>query len=150
MVRQSVYFRNLHGKKSSKDNAAPLALLERFGTAARLENDSLSWAGIDYHQFQVALRPSFIVLDPNGDELVGEDAWNIVGKAPYSSRRKPPRQSHKRRSRPHINGVALVRFNQRLAQLSTFGGFCLDIAPCCSSNVRRGISSIPILTSPEH
>jgi hypothetical protein len=81
MGKRYVFFRNDHGKAHRDDDpqkVAPIELLSIIGKSASIANgNSIAWSTFDIRKWETALRSTYIVFDPDGNELAGEDGWRI-------------------------------------------------------------------------
>lgn len=94
MSKRYTYFRMPNGKPYQESDAkyAPVHVLSRIGETAGLNAaGEVSWeGGFLVHLLMTALRPAFVVIDPDGHDLNETDTWEIVRKVIVASIRNTP------------------------------------------------------------
>ena len=84
MTKRYVYWRAPTGRPHRTDDGryAPSNLLAEIGKTATInDKGNVSWASFLPVRFEIAIRPVFVVLGPDGRELNETDTWAIAWQA---------------------------------------------------------------------
>lgn len=84
MSKRYVYWRRPDGRpdRSNQTEYAPTAVLAEMGRiAGKNEQGQVTWPGFGFLIYELPVRCALVVLDPDGRELNGTDAWAICNRA---------------------------------------------------------------------
>ena len=77
------HWRKQDGSAAKHDDStyAPTALLERFGSIAKVTGTGISWPGFGFRKVGAAIYSSVVIVDSQGKQLNEADSINLVDKS---------------------------------------------------------------------